>query len=98
MLTGHIVDGLTTQIAPHLWNRLSEAERRIFTEVTQQAAVRATEQITKREAELVDEFRKKGLQIVAVDRQSFVDAVLKNRPLQSLGFTRADYDRIQAVK
>jgi tripartite ATP-independent transporter DctP family solute receptor len=98
MLTGHIVDGLTTQIAPHLWNRLNESERRIFTEVTQQAAVRATAQIKKREAELVDEFRKKGLQIVEVDRKSFVDAVLKNRPLESLGFTRADYDRIQAVK
>lgn len=98
MLTGHIVDGLTTQIAPHLWGRLNESERRIFTEVTQQAAVRATAQITKREAELVDEFRKRGLQVVEVDRKSFVEAVLKNRPLQSLGFSRADYDRIQAVK
>ena len=25
MLTGHIVDGLTTQIAPHVWNKLSDA-------------------------------------------------------------------------
>ena len=98
MLTGHIVDGLTTQIAPHVWNRLSEAERKMFTEVTQEAAVRATAKIKKREAELVEEFKKKGLQIVQVDRQSFVDAVLKNRPLESLGFTRADYDKIQAAK
>jgi TRAP-type C4-dicarboxylate transport system substrate-binding protein len=98
MLTGHIVDGLVTQIAPHVWNKLTDAEKRIFTEVTQQAAVRTTAAIKKREAELVDEFRKKGLQIVQVDRQSFVDAVLKNRPLESLRFTRADYDRIQAAK
>ena len=98
MLTGHIVDGLTTQIAPHLWNRLSDAEKKIFTEVTQEAAVRATAKIKKREAELVDEFKKKGLQIVQVNRQSFVDAVMKNRPLESLGFTRADYDKIQAAK
>jgi len=59
MLTGHIVDGLTTQIAPHLWNRLSDAEKKIFTDVTQEAAVRATAKIKKREAELVDEFKKK---------------------------------------
>ena len=98
MLTGHIVDGLTTQIAPHLWNRLSEAEKKMFTEVTQEAAVRATAKIKKREAELVDEFKKKGLQVVQVNRQSFVDAVMKNRPLESLGFTRADYDKIQAAK
>ena len=98
MLTGHIVDGLTTQVAPHLWNKLSDAEKKIFTEVTQEAAVRATAKIKKREAELVDEFKKKGLQIVQVNRQSFVDAVMKNRPLESLGFTRADYDKIQAAK
>ena len=98
MLTGHIVDGLTTQVAPHVWNKLSDAEKKMFTEVTQEAAVRATAKIKKREAELVDEFKKKGLQIVNVDRQSFVDAVLKNRPLESLGFTRADYDKIQAAK
>jgi tripartite ATP-independent transporter DctP family solute receptor len=98
MLTGHIVDGLTTQIAPHLWNKLSDAEKKTFTEVTQEAAVRATAQIMKREAELVEEFKKKGLQVVQVDRKSFVDAVLKNKPLESLGFTRADYDKIQAAK
>lgn len=98
MLTGHIVDGLTTQVAPHLWNRLSDAEKKMFMDVTQEAAARATAKIKKREAELVDEFKKKGLQIVQVDRQSFVDAVLKNRPLESLGYTRADYDKIQAAR
>ena len=34
MLTGHIVDGLTTQIAPHIWSKLSDAEKAMFTEVT----------------------------------------------------------------
>lgn len=98
MLTGHIVDGLITQIAPHVWNKLSDAEKKMFTEVTQQAASRATAQIKKREAELADEFKKKGLQIVTVDRKSFQDAVLKAKPLESMSFTRADYDKIQAAK
>ena len=98
MLTGHIVDGLTTQIAPHVWNKLTDQEKQIFTEVTREAAARATAQIKKREAELVDVFKAKGLQIVQVNRQSFVDAVLKNAPLESMGFTRADYDRIVALK
>ncbi len=98
MLTGHIVDGLTTQIAPHVWNKLTPDEQKIFVEVTREAAARATDKIKKREAELVDDFKKKGLQIVPVNRQSFVDAVLKNQPRESLGFSKADYDKIVAIK
>ncbi|MCA3179721.1 MAG: sialic acid TRAP transporter substrate-binding protein SiaP [Burkholderiaceae bacterium] len=98
MLTGHIVDGLVTQIAPHVWTKLTDAEKKIFTEVTQEAAARATAQIIKRESELVDEFKKKGLNVVQVNRQSFVDAVLKNVTPESLGYDRKDYDRIVALK
>jgi len=98
MLTGHIVDGLTTQVAPHVWTKLSDAEKAIFTDVTREAAARASAAIKKREAELVDEFKKKGLQVVNVDRKSFQDAVLRSSTLESMGFTRSDYDRIQAVR
>src|SRR3954462_8717256 len=90
MLTGHIVDGITTQVAPHVWNKLTDDEKKIFTEVTREAAARATAQIKKREGELADEFRKKGLQVVSVDRKSISDAVLKNSPLEAMGFSRAD--------
>jgi tripartite ATP-independent transporter DctP family solute receptor len=98
MLTGHIVDGLTTQIAPHVWNRLNDADKKMFTEVTREAAARATAKIKSREAELASIFRSKGLQVVDVDRESFRQAVLKTVTLESLGFTRADYDAIQAAK
>jgi TRAP-type C4-dicarboxylate transport system substrate-binding protein len=98
MLTGHIVDGLTTQVAPHVWNKLSDADKKIFTDVALEAAARATAQIKKREAELVDEFKKKGLGVHEVNRQSFVDAVLKAKPVESLGFDMKDYDRIVAIK
>jgi tripartite ATP-independent transporter DctP family solute receptor len=98
MLTGHIVDGLVTQIAPHVWTKLSDAEKKIFTDVTQEAAARATAAIVKREKELVDEFKKKGLNVVTVNRQSFVDAVLKNFTPEQLGYDRKDYDRIVALK
>ena len=98
MLTGHIVDGLTTQIAPHVWSKLSDADKAMFVAVTREAAAKATEDIKKREAELVDVFKGKGINIVQVDRKSFQEAVLKNVTPESLGFTKADYDRIQAVK
>tara|TARA_B110000285_G_scaffold27027_1_gene26472 strand:- start:8 stop:985 length:978 start_codon:yes stop_codon:yes gene_type:complete len=98
MLTGHIVDGVITQIAPHVWNTLSDAEKKIFTEVTQEAAARGTAIIKERESKLADVFRSRGLEVVNVDRESFRLAVLKNVPLESMGYTRADYDAIQKAK
>jgi tripartite ATP-independent transporter DctP family solute receptor len=98
MLTGHIVDGLVTQIGPHVWNKLTDQEKQIFIEVTQEAAARATEQIKAREAELVEEFRKKGINIVEVDRPTFVEAVVQKVSPESLGYSREDYDRITALK
>lgn len=98
MLTGHIVDGLTTQIAPHVWSKLTDAEKSMFTDVTLEAAARATAQIKKRESELVDEFKKKGLGVHTVNRQSFVDAISKAKSVESMGFDRKDYDRIIAIK
>ena len=76
ILTGHIADSLATQIAPHIWSKLSDQEKKIFTDVTREAAANATADIKKREAELVDEFKKKGLGVHAVDRKSFQDAIL----------------------
>ena len=98
MLTGHIVDGLVTQIAPHVWTKLSDAEKKLFTDVTREAAASATNDIKKRESELAAEFKKKGLNIVQVDRKSFQDAVLKTVTVESMGFDRKDFDRIQAIK
>jgi len=98
MLTGHIVDGLTTQVAPHVWSKLTDSEKKIFTDVALEAAARASAAIKKREAELVDEFKKKGLGIHNVNRQSFVDAVLKTKSVESMGFDKKDYDRIVSIK
>jgi tripartite ATP-independent transporter DctP family solute receptor len=98
MLTGHIVDGLTTQVAPHVWNALNDAEKKLFSEVALQAAARATDDIKKREAELAEEFRKKGLGVHEVDRKGFQESVLKAVTVESLGFDRKDYERIVAIK
>ncbi|MFM8589343.1 MAG: hypothetical protein ACKOBA_04140, partial [Limnohabitans sp.] len=58
----------------------------------------ATPQIRKRAGEREDEFTKQGLPIVQVERASFVEAVLKNTPRESMGFSRADYDKLQAAR
>jgi tripartite ATP-independent transporter DctP family solute receptor len=98
ILTGHIIDSLATQVAPHIWTKLSDQEKKIFTDVTQEAAAKATAQIQKRESELADEFRKKGLTVQVVDKKSFQDAVLKNVTFESMGYLKADWDKIQATR
>jgi tripartite ATP-independent transporter DctP family solute receptor len=98
ILTGHIVDSLATEIAPHVWNKLTDQEKKIFTDVTQEAAANATAEIQKREAELGDEFKKRGITIIPVDKTSFKEAILKNVSLESMGFSRADWEKIQAIK
>src|SRR5438105_13306218 len=98
ILTGHIVDSLATQIAPHVWNKLSDADKKVFVDVTQEAAAKATAEITKHEAELTDEFKKKGLQIINPNKKSFQDAIQKSITLESMGYTKADWDKIQTIK
>jgi tripartite ATP-independent transporter DctP family solute receptor len=98
ILTGHIVDSLATQVAPHVWSKLSDADKKTFTDVMQEAAAGATGDIKKREAELADEFKKKGLNVHAVDRKGFQDAIMKTVSLESMGYTKADWDKIQAIK
>jgi len=98
MLTGHIVDGVATQIAPHVWKKLTPDEQKIFTEVTQEAARRGTEIVKQREAKLADEFRKRGLTVDAVDRAGFQKAVLEKVPMESMGYNKKDWDAIQALK
>jgi len=98
ILTGHIVDSLATQIAPHVWTKLSDADKKVFTDVTQEAAAKATDEITKHEGELVAEFKKKGLQVIEPDKKSFQDAITKTITLESMGFAKADWDKIEAIK
>ena len=98
MLTGHIVDGIITQVGPHVWRRLSDAERNVFESVMRQAAVRATEEVKKQESELISFFKGRGLEVVEVDTDSFRSAIVKNVPIESMGFSRSDYDRIRALR
>jgi tripartite ATP-independent transporter DctP family solute receptor len=98
ILTGHILDSLVTQVAPHLWNKLSDADKKLFTDVMQEAAAKATDDIRKRENELVDEFKKKNINVVTVNRDEFRDRIVKAVDMSTMGYEKKDWDRIQALK
>ncbi len=97
-LTGHIVDHLNTVVSKSLWAKLSDEDKKIFSEVAQEAAARATAEIKAKEKELVDFFRQKGLTVTEVNKDEFKDAVMKSVTFESFGYRKSDYDRIQAIK
>ena len=97
-LTGHIVDHLNTVVSSGLWKRLSDEDKKIFSDVAQEAAARATAEIQAKEKELVDFFKEKGLTVSEVDKDDFKETVLKNVAFETFGYRKADFDRIQAIK
>ena len=98
ILTGHISDALLTVISPSTMSRLSAAEQKLLADITQEAAVNTTNDIRKREGELVEEFKKKGNNVVTVDRAEFQQRVLKAVTFESMKLDKKDWDRIIAIK
>lgn len=98
ILTGHIVDHLNTVISGRLWKSLSDEDKKIFTEVAQQAAEKASAEVAGNEKKMVDVFRKRGLNVVEVDTGDFRKTVLEKVPFKQYGYEKSDWERIQAVK
>ncbi|WP_370868812.1 sialic acid TRAP transporter substrate-binding protein SiaP [Polaromonas sp.] len=97
-LTGHIVDSLLTITSGQLWSKLSADEKKIFSDVMQEAAEKTGREIIASEVRLAEEFKKKGNNVITVDKNAFREAVLKNTKPTDHGYRQQDYDRITAIK
>ena len=98
ILTGHISDALLTVVSPSTMSKMNPAEQKLLADITQEAAINATNDIRKREGELVDEFKKKGINVVTVDRNDFQQRVLKAITFESMKLDKKDWDRIVSIK
>ena len=97
-LTGHIIDSLLTVVSGQTWSKLSAEDKKVFTEVMQEAAEKTGREIIASEVRLVEEFKKKGNNVITVDKNAFREAVLKNTKPTDQGYRQQDYDRITAIK
>jgi TRAP-type C4-dicarboxylate transport system substrate-binding protein len=88
---------LNTVVSGKQWKAFSDSEKKLFTDLSQEAAQKAGADIVAREAELVDVFRKKGLSVTDPDRKDFRDTVLKNVKFEDYGYRKADWDQIQKL-
>jgi tripartite ATP-independent transporter DctP family solute receptor len=98
ILTGHISDALLTVVSPTAMAKMSPAEQKLFADISLEAAEKATADIRKREGELVEEFKKRGNNVVTVDRNDFQQRVLKAITFESMKLDKKDWDRIIAIK
>jgi tripartite ATP-independent transporter DctP family solute receptor len=98
VLTGHITDALLTIVGAPTWNKLSDADKAIFDAVLKEAAARATAQIIDIEKGLGAEFKKKGKEVVAVNRAPFREATMKLHNGPDATWDKATYDKLQALK
>jgi tripartite ATP-independent transporter DctP family solute receptor len=98
ILTGHITESLVTIVAGATWAKLSDADKKIFSEVLWEASSRATNEIADAEAKLVTEFEKRGKTVVKVDRGPFIQAVQKAVTAPDAPWPKELYDRVEAIK
>jgi len=98
ILSGHITESLLTIVGSHVWPKLSDPEKKIFEEVLSEAASKATRQIRESEQKLADEFRKLGKTVIEPDRAAFRAAALPLHNDGSGGWSKAEYDALQALK
>ena len=100
-LTGHITDSLLAIIGGPLWNRLNEADRKMFSEVLTEAAAGCTGDIEQSEKDLVAWFEKQGNIVVKdVDvaaMQKATAAYYDSHPSE-VPWPKEVWDRLQAIK
>ncbi len=98
VLTGHITDALLSIVSSSTWNKLSDADKKTFEAVLKEAAARATGQIIEIEKGLGAEFKKRGKEVVAVNRVPFREATMKMHNGPDATWPKEVYDKLQAIK
>lgn len=97
-LTGHITESLVTIASGSTWNKLSDADKKVFGDVLWEASTRASQEILDAENRLVSEFEKRGKTVNKVDRAPFAAAVRTALTAPDAPWPRELFDRVQAIK
>jgi tripartite ATP-independent transporter DctP family solute receptor len=100
VLTGHITESMVTVIGGRVWSKLSPDDQKLISDTLKEAAAKATESIEASERILAGAFKKLGKTVIEPDREAFRKAAIPLHNDESLGagWTRAQYDELQALK
>jgi tripartite ATP-independent transporter DctP family solute receptor len=95
-LTHHITESLLSIVSATAWRRFTDAEKAMVTEVLRAASDRCTAEIRRQEGDLPAWFRTQGKTVQNPDRAAFRTACVALHN-ENVGWTRAQYDRLQAL-
>ena len=95
-LTGHVYSPAALILSTKVWDKLPEADRKVFTEAAQKAAVAQRKKVNEDEANGIAQLKKDGMQVVEkVDGESFRKAV---QPAYANFAKEFGADRIAAIQ
>jgi tripartite ATP-independent transporter DctP family solute receptor len=98
-LTGHITEMLFAIVGGHVWNKLSDADKKTFETVFREAAAKSNAEIEKSEQALVSDFATKyGKTVVKSDRDAFRKVAAPFLVSAEVPWDKALYDKVQAIK
>ena len=98
-LTGHITEMLFAIVGGPLWSKLSDADKKIFQTVFQEAAAKSNAEIIAAEQRLATEFATKyGKTVVNPDREAFKKLAAPFHLSADVPWDKALYDKVQAIK
>ena len=100
VMTSHLTDGIFIAISTKSWNAMNAAQKQKITAAAQAAAAYNTENRIKEEAQLVEFFKKEGLQVTTPDVDAFrktVQAAYQNSDYAKI-WPKGLVERINAVK
>ena len=99
-MTSHLTDGIFIAISSKSYNAMSAAQKQKVNAATQAAIAFNNDNRIKEEAQLVDFFKKEGLQVSTPDVEAFrktVQAAYQNSEYAKV-WPKGLVDRINAVK
>jgi TRAP-type C4-dicarboxylate transport system substrate-binding protein len=100
-LTQHMLDNLVTIAGGHLWNNLSNDEKKIFTDVMLEMSDKISKSIETAEAELVAWFEEQGnIVIKDVDKAAMAKKVAEfyKKNQKEMPWDEAIWNRLQAIQ
>jgi tripartite ATP-independent transporter DctP family solute receptor len=98
VLTGHIMVPQFHAISDKLWKSLSPADQKILQDAVDEGIAFSNDMLIKQEQSLVDEFKKKGMQVITPDVEAFRKASMTAIPKLEEKWGKGLYEKIVAVR
>lgn len=98
ILTGHIMVPQLHVISDKLWKGLSPGDQKILQEAVDEGIAFSNDMLIKQEQSQVEEFKKKGMQVITPDVEAFKKASLTILPKMEGVWGKGLYEKLQAIR